>query len=137
LKSLINLYRFQLIVLFLIAVVGCATTPSNEPKGGATTSMESSSGVAAQIPPDSKFAKISKGMSMKQVEDLIGPPTDSSHYATGKAFIPFYFGNDMIRRIQLYKGEGQIIYVGGSGVSGGAPLVDEIIYNPNETGYNK
>ena len=131
-KTLINLSRSMLCLLLLIALVGCATTSSNEPKGGATTDKESNSGVKGKIPPDSKFAKISKGMSQKQVQDLIGPPTDSATGVTWKAYIPFYFGSDRVQTVDLYKGEGQVIYVGVS-----SSLVDQIIYDPNETGYNK
>lgn len=122
-------------MLLLSSLVACAGNSNNKAK--VEPVAEERPSVQAAINPKSKFAKISKGMSMKQVEDLIGPPTDSSDYTTGKAFIPFYFGNDTMRKIQLYKGEGQIVYVGGSGVSGGSALVDEILYDPKETGYNK
>jgi len=73
-------------------------------------------------------------MSMKEVYDLIGVPTDTKTYSTGKAWIPFYFGRDMARTEALYKGEGKITFTG-VGVGGVALKVYRIIYDPNEYGY--
>ena len=47
---------------------------------------------------NSKFSKLQIGMSIKQVTDLTGEPTDQGAYVTGKAFIPFFFGADRYRR---------------------------------------
>ena len=38
--------------------------------------------------------------------DLIGPPTDTSSHITGKAFIPWYFGEDRAETEAYYKGSG-------------------------------
>ena len=40
--------------------------------------------------PGSKFSQIKIGMSIKQVTDIVGQPTDQGAYITGKAFIPFF-----------------------------------------------
>ena len=100
-------------------------------------SGESDGGIVGAIPPGSKFAKISIGMSMKEVFDFIGPPTDTKAYATGKTFIPFYFGSDGARSEALYKGEGRITFTGGAGVGGGTFKVYRIVYDPSESGYNR
>ena len=42
----------------------------------------------------SKFAQLKIGMTVNQVEKLIGPPAKQSTHPTGKASIPFYFGPD-------------------------------------------
>ncbi len=112
--------------LAIIILAGCATASRSEPEGG----------ISVDIPPDSKFAKISVGMSMQEVFDLIGPPTDTRTYTTGKAFIPFYFGRDMARNEALYKGEGRITFTG-VGVGGVALKVYRIVYDPTEPGYNR
>jgi len=83
----------------------------------------------------SKFTKLQIGMSTKQVTDLIGQPTDQGAYITGKAFIPFYFGSDRHRFEMLYKGQGRLIFAGGSfGDYTGGNLI-WIIHFAGESGY--
>ena len=83
------------------------------------------------IPADSPFAKIQKGMSMKEVIDLIGVPTDTATRLTGKQWNPFSFGHDVARSISLYKGMGRIYYR----LSDGTLQVFGIDYDPDESGY--
>lgn len=84
----------------------------------------------------SKFKKLQIGMSMKQVTDTIGQPSDQGDYVTGKAWIPFYFGDDAHRIETIYKGQGRLIFAGGSrfGTMSGGTLI-WIIHNANEGGY--
>ena len=85
--------------------------------------------------PGSKFPQLKIGMSMKQVTDIVGPPTDQGAYITGKAFIPFFFGSDTYRHELHYKGWGRLIFAGGSlGNYSGGNLI-WIIHNANEPGY--
>ena len=56
--------------------------------------------------PDSKFAKLKIGMTLSQVEKLIGPPNKQSTHPTGKASIPFYFGPDRWIIQYSYRHEG-------------------------------
>lgn len=85
--------------------------------------------------PGSPFTKIEIGMSMRQVVDLVGQPTDQGAYITGKSFIPFYFGADRHRFEMVYKNQGRLIFAGGSlGNFTGGNLV-WIIHNGSETGY--
>lgn len=100
------------------------------------SSPEDDAAIPYPIPAKSKFAQIQLGWSHKRVHDTIGEPMDTREYTTGKAFIPFYFGSDMGRIEDLYKGEGRIIYSGGSGVNSQGFTVLKIIYDPNESGYN-
>jgi hypothetical protein len=84
---------------------------------------------------DSKFTQLQIGMGMKQVTDIAGPPTDQGAYITGKAFIPFYFGSDRHRFELVYKGEGRLIFAGGSlGNFSGGNLI-WIIHCATEPGY--
>lgn len=85
--------------------------------------------------PRSQFTKLQIGMSMRQVTDLIGPPTDRGAYITGKAFIPFYFGSDRHRYEFVYKNQGRLIFAGGSlgDLTGGN--LTWIIHNGTEPGY--
>ena len=85
--------------------------------------------------PNSKFTKLQIGMSMRQVTDLVGQPTDSGAYMTGKAWIPFYFGSDRHRFEMVYKNQGRLIFAGGSlGDYTGGNLI-WIIHNAKEGGY--
>jgi len=83
---------------------------------------------------DSKFTKLQIGMAAMQVVSLLGQPTDQGTYMTGKAWIPFYFGSDRHRYEMVYKGQGRLIFAGGSvGDFGGANLI-WIIHNAHEAG---
>jgi hypothetical protein len=89
-------------------------------------------GIAA---PNSKFSQLKIGMGFRQVEDIAGPPTDQGAYITGKAFIPFYFGSDRTRSEFVYKGQGRLIFAGGSfGDLSGGNLI-WIINSATEPGY--
>ena len=84
---------------------------------------------------NSKFTQLQFGMGMKQVNDLIGPPTDEGAYVTGKAFIPFYFGGDRYRYELVYKGQGRLVFAGGSLGNLSAGRLIRITHNENEPGY--
>jgi hypothetical protein len=85
--------------------------------------------------PNSKFTKLQIGMPMRQVVDLVGPPTDQGTYITGKAFIPFYFGSDRHRFEMTYKGQGRLIFAGGGMGDYSSGNLIWIIHNANEPGY--
>jgi hypothetical protein len=84
---------------------------------------------------DSKFTQLQIGMSMRQVTDLVGQPSDQGAYVTGKAFIPWYFGSDRHRYEMAYKGQGRLVFAGGSlsDLTGGHLIW--IIHNSRDTGY--
>jgi len=83
----------------------------------------------------SKFTKLKIGMSMRQVTDLVGQPTDQGSYVTGKAFIPFYYGGDSTRFAAYWKGQGRVIFQGGNAWGAGRGKVVRIEYDPGEDGY--
>lgn len=62
----------------------------------------------------SKFSRLELEMPMAQVVDLIGQPTDSKTYETGKRWIPYYHGSDSRRTELIYKNEGRLT-IGGNG----------------------
>jgi hypothetical protein len=81
------------------------------------------------------FSSIRTGMSMDEVNALIGPPSATYTHQTGKAWVPFNFqGKDVARVVALYKGKGRIVYSQNS-VYAGVWRVLEVTDNPNETGY--
>lgn len=87
--------------------------------------------------PNSKFTKLQIGMSSKQVTDLVGQPDDQGAYVTGKAFIPFYFGSDRHRYEYVYKGQGRLIFAGGSVGDFMSGHLVWIIHNANEGSYRQ
>ncbi len=124
-------------ILSAIAIVALIILSSSVPFLAAADNAaqgkqtDADGGIVGEIPPDSPFAKISIGMSMQHVFDLIGRPTDIKYFMTGKSFIPFYHGSDSVRAEALYKGLGRIIFTGRS-----AKTVYRIVYDPNESGYS-
>jgi len=125
---------------------GCQSAPKSE--SSASTQASASTGAPAAKSADakegeiigtpaknSKFTQLELGMGMRQVMDLIGPPTDQGAYVTGKAFIPFYYGGDRYRHELAYKGQGRLVFAGGSVGNLGAGRLIRIAHNANEPGY--
>ena len=111
----------QLLVVGLcLGLAGCASKEA-APQASATATTQS-------IAVDSLFAKVKEGMGMKQVQDLIGQPSDISSRKTGKGWIPYYYGADRVRSVHYYKNEGRLEF------NQKARLV-AILYDPKEDGY--
>ena len=89
-------------------------------------------GVAAS---NSRFAQLQIGMSIRQAMDICGPPNDQGAYITGKAFIPFYFGSDRSRFELIYRGQGRLIFAGGSVSNYTGGNLIWIINSASESGY--
>lgn len=78
---------------------------------------------------------VKEGMSMQEVDELLGPPTNQTSYMTGKQFQPFNFGARDVQRVKyLYKGVGHIVFSLKSAYNGVYRVI-EIVPDPNETGY--
>lgn len=78
----------------------------------------------------SKFAKLKIGMSMREVNSLIGAPDDLVRHETGKRWIPFYFGDDAQRMQALVRNEGCLTYTGGNVFGGGGNQLIRIEVDP-------
>ncbi|MFA5073780.1 MAG: hypothetical protein WC539_07780 [Nitrospirota bacterium] len=75
----------------------------------------------------SKFAKLKLGMTMKEVFAKIGRPSAQWERPTGKAHIPFYFGDDRWVIECSYKKEGRLTFN-----AGGAQELNTIEVNRKE-----
>ena len=84
--------------------------------------------------PDSKFTQLKIGMPMTQVIVLLGQPTATGSHMTGKAWIPFYFGSDRHRVEFVYKGQGRLLFAGGTFGDFTSGNLIWIIYAKNEPG---
>lgn len=113
-------------------VLGACAQQTAQSDSGAAQAAAADKGVPA--PAGSPLAKVQSGMTKKQVKDLLGAPTDENSYATGKAWIPWYFGNDAHRTSYYYKGMGRVVFADGNIFGGGGTEVIRVDYDPTESG---
>lgn len=120
----------------LSLIAGCASSSKPAPEAGAAASSSTApeSRIEGNFPAGSPFSKIKLGMAQGQVHEILGQPTDTKTYQTGKAWIPFYFGPDVMRTDEFYKGVGVITYTG-AGIGGVHWTVFRAVYNAAEDGY--
>jgi len=83
--------------------------------------------------PDSKFAQLQIGMTLGQVENLIGRPNATDSRITGKQYQPLYFGGDTQRTEAFYKNEGQLTFSNKHPDSAADTLI-RIMIDPNASG---
>lgn len=118
-------------LLALLLAAGCASN-NKAPAGAGAPPPESR--IEGGFPASSAFAKLRLGMTQGQVHEILGQPTDTKTYQTGKAWIPFYFGPDVMRTDEFYKGAGVVTYTG-AGIGGVHWTLFRAIYDPKEDGF--
>ncbi len=96
-------------------------------KEAAAREAAAESAVANVPTPGVKFAQLKTGMTLNQVEKLIGSPDKQWRHPTEKASIAFYFGPDRWVIKYAYKGEGVLTFN-----SGGEQLLTNIEVNKAE-----
>ena len=132
-----------LVLAAALLCAGCAATQSGTSQASAEAesaeTVEGLNGWTGQITGEpwagAKFTKLQIGMSRAEIEDLVGEPTDEGSYASGKAWIPYYYGSDKVRTELHYKGQGRLILSSSGGFSADAGHLTEIIYDQTERGY--
>jgi hypothetical protein len=111
--------------------------PSVEAKAAVRSVMSADGLIKGEIvgtpAPDSKFAQLQIGMTIEQVENLIGRPNNSDSRITGKQYQPFYFGGDTQRTEAFYKNEGQLTFSNIHPDSAADTLI-RIMVDPDATG---
>jgi hypothetical protein len=122
------------LIIGMLCVVALAAGCSSKNGGAATPEGAAQPAVAQPPPPDSPLAKIQIGMTAQEVSNILGMPTNQVSYATGKAWIPFYYGDDARRTEWSYKGLGRVVFAGGNVFGGGGGRVNRVDYDPSETG---
>ena len=120
-------------------LTGCKSDDAAPAKSSAQPAKEAAPAKAAPAkgvapPAGHRMAKVKLGMSTNEVEDIMGSPTNSKSYITGKAFNPFTaYGNDSGQRVEYaYKGEGRVIFA--IPRWGGGLKAERIDYDPTEDG---
>ncbi len=114
----------------LAMILGACATQTSQSVGSEAPPVA----IGVPAPRSSPLSKVQLGMGKKQVKDLLGAPTDENSYSTGKAWIPFYFGNDARRTSYYYKGMGRVVFADGNVFGGGSPEVVRVDYDPSESG---
>jgi hypothetical protein len=103
--------------------------------GAASASKSLQSAPASRPAGSGSFGSVVIGMSMDEVNAILGAPSATYSHQTGKAWIPFNFqGKDVARVVNLYKGQGRVTFSQDS-VYSSVWRVLEVLPNPNETGY--
>jgi len=97
--------------------------------------------IVGNPPADHPFGKLKIGMSYEEALAIVGSPSSENSWCTGKAHIPFYFGEDRGRAEAYFKGMGKLDFNANARVfpfhicMGGAPTsLVYIEYNPEASG---
>jgi outer membrane protein assembly factor BamE (lipoprotein component of BamABCDE complex) len=122
-------------ILAAIAALGLAFVLAScaAEKSSTTPAAEAEAFVNA-APAGTPMSKIKAGMTAQEVVTILGSPQAQGQYITGKAFIPFYYGDDVKRNALYYKGQGRVIITGGNVFGGGGGNVVAVEYDPTEPG---
>lgn len=130
-----NCYLGSLALAVVLGISGCTSSKKEGPSAsaGAQSGAEESR-IVGNIPAGSPWSKLTLGMTKGMVHEIIGQPSDEMTYSTGKMWIPFYFGKDVARLEEMYKGQGRITYTG-MGVGGTNYKVYRVVYDPTEDGH--
>jgi hypothetical protein len=112
-----------------LALASCAAEKSSSPPPA-----EAEAAAVNTAPAGTPMSKIKVGMTTQEVMNILGAPQDQAAYSTGKAWIPFYFGDDVRRTALFYKGQGRVMVSGGNVFGGGGGNVVSVEYDPNEPG---
>lgn len=129
-------YVMWLAALSMFTLLGaCAGRSSRPVEAAAPAPAPTEETKRVPPPPDSPLAKVREGMTMGQVAEILGQPSDQNQYVTGKAFIPWYFGDDATRVEWHYKGVGRVIFTGGGAFGQRGGEVQWVEHDPDESGY--
>jgi hypothetical protein len=98
--------------------------------GAAAPAAKAEAKPAIPIPAGHPFGKITNGMNETDVRKILGEPTSSKDYMTGKAWIPWYYGSDTSRQEWTYQGKGLITF-SRNRYSGGLKVI-KVTYDPSK-----
>lgn len=111
---------FAALALAVVGTAGCARRePAESPAAAAK----------AVAPASSPLSQITPGMADTDVRRILGEPTRSRSYMTGKAWIPWYYGSDTARTAYTYAGQGEVVF-SRNRYTGGLSVI-RVDYNPN------
>lgn len=114
--------RLAMAVL-VVAVAGTAGCSRREPAEAPAAAA------AVTVPASSPLSQITPGMADTDVRRILGEPTRSRSYMTGKAWIPWYYGSDTARSAYTYAGQGEVVF-SRNRYTGGLSVI-RVDYNPS------
>jgi hypothetical protein len=133
-KNILNYIFISIATTFLVGCAGTGTstvssTSSNIPPGmnsagQVVDSSQVSEGYGKKVTgrdgwtgeilgkstTGSGFSRLQMGMSVAEVTQILGRPSDQGVYLTGQAFNPFHFGSGKSRYELVYKNQGRLIF---------------------------
>jgi hypothetical protein len=108
---------------------GSSTSAKAAPAQPAPAAADSAQAASTKpIPKGHVFEKVKYDMTDAQVKQILGAPTTTHAYPSGKTFNPFYYGTEGSREGWVYKGKGQITF--SRNKYNGALTVIEVLYDP-------
>ncbi len=125
--------RRKLIALALVVVSSSGAFTANAHRAIETRAVPAAMKTAepaAPIPAGHVFGKVQNGMNEVEVRKLLGEPTSSKDYMTGKMFLPWNFGRDTSRQEWTYKGKGLITF--SRNAATGSLKVIKVTYDPSK-----
>jgi len=137
-----KIFETLVIPVALVALLGCANRNSSNASSASSSSTAqqqppannaSDSAQAASTTPIPKghvFEKVKYDMTDAQVKQILGAPTSTQAYVSGKTFIPYYYGTEGSREAWYYKGKGQIVF--SRNRWNGTLTVIEVVYDPKQ-----
>jgi len=123
------MYRRSIVLVACLLTLGLAACASSDGGGEGKSNDGYPTGYSAP-PAGSKLAMITPGMMETDVRRIMGDPSRSNAYQTGKAWIPFYYGSDVSRSDWMYRGQGRVVFSRNRYT--GALKVIKVMYNPSE-----
>jgi len=115
-----KIFVLLFVSIISISIAACSSSPSHS-ESVVTGDVENNP------PVDSVLIKIKKGMTADDVFSVLGAPSSSNSYQTGKMWIPFYYGPDTSRTDFIYSGLGRVVF--SNNRYSGALKVIHIIYD--------
>lgn len=118
--------------LVLVFAAGTLSACANRggDSGAAAPAAKEAAKPAIPIPAGHPFGKVQNGMNESDVRKLLGEPTSTKDYMTGKAWIPWYYGSDTSRQEWTYQGKGLITF-SRNRYSGGLKVI-KVTYDPSK-----
>ena len=117
-------------LMLVFAAVTLSACANRSGGSSAAPAAKEAAKPAAQMPAGHVFGKVADGMSEVDVRKLLGEPTSSKDYVTGKMFLPWNFGRDTSRQEWTYKGKGLITF-SRNGYSGSLKVI-KVTYDPSK-----
>ena len=120
------------VLVLVFAATGlsaCANRNGGDSAKAAPAAKEAAK-AAVPIPAGHPFSKVHDGMTDVEVRKVLGEPTSSKDYMTGKMWIPWYYGSDTSRQEWTYKGKGLITF-SRNRYSGGLKVI-KVTYDPSK-----